>query len=167
MLGDETLQIALLRFGKGIVSGAEIGKLRPAAHRWNGAGIKQRRESRGRAEGTVGVPQPIAHLVQPAGAVGVPDFIALGQVGDIGNLGGYAELRARTVFLDRGLQRAEPPGKAQVLFGAEVLIGKDQHAVGPKGLFDLVQVHFGDRLGQIDIAHLGGKTRSDRIDDQI
>ena len=103
------------------------------------------------------MPQPVAELKLPQPVVLVPDLAIRGQVGDIGDFFAHPQ---RLPGHDRGhaaLERTEDLREVEMLLSREGLGGEDQHAVLGEGGANRLFIGGRERLGQVDIANLGGK----------
>src|SRR5215831_11806373 len=162
MLGHERLQAALHWFGQRVVSRALVGEFSVTADRGDRARIKQRRPRRHPLERIVGVPHPSAQLETPSPAFLGPDLVFEIEIGNIGNFLTDAQRRVLAMHPNRYIEQAEMARKIEMLVLREMLIGEDQHRVFRKSIVDGGVIGWLDRLRQIDIADLSGKTRRDR-----
>ena len=104
------------------------------------------------------MPQPVAELQLAQPAVRLPELVLVVQVGDVGDVLAHAQDLVR----HRGLQHrlvhlAEVAGEGDVLLLGQVLVGKDQHGVGPERLLQRFQHLRRQRARKVDVADLGGE----------
>jgi hypothetical protein len=86
------------------------------------------------------------------------------EVGNVGKLGAYAQLRILAKQCDRGFEWPEVPGEIEMLVRREMLLGENQYSIFGEGVFDGRKVGRLDWLRQIDIADFGGEAGRDRTD---
>ena len=143
----QPLKPAFHLWSQGIIGRSHISVFRVRVDRRDDSG-KQHGVAAGRVlEGRVRVPEPIAQAVHALAVVGLIDFSARVEVGDIGQC-----LVAQAAFLERadpglGVQPAvQALRKGQVLLVREVLVAEDEQGV---------LVHAGANLQQrLRVSHL-------------
>ena len=114
-----------------------------------------------RAEGAVGVPQPVTELKEPHSILVRHDVAVLVEVGKIG------DARAQPLFLafsdmTRRLiafELAEMAGKRDLLFISDVLVAKDQHGIPVHPGLDRSHLLPGERFAAIDALDFADKYR--------
>ena len=101
------------------------------------------------------MPEPVAELEHATTAVGAPDPVLDGEVGDVGNLRAMPQRLVLAVDADGLLVRAEQAREGQVLFLVQRLAREDEHRVVRESRADLPLVLGRQRPGQVDTADLG------------
>ena len=164
MLGHQARDAPLGRLGQRIVGRAHVGELGLAADRRDRAGMQHRAIGRQALERGIGVPQPVAEIVEPLAVVGVEDAVLGVEIADIGHVLVQAQLVVLARLEDGGLERPEIAREGELALVVELLVGKDQHGVLGEGGADGGEIVGRERPAERDIAHFGGEIRRDRLD---
>ena len=150
-----------------VVGGAHVGELGLAvaarARPRHAMRVEHRQRRRDAAERAVGMPQPVAELVEAARVV-APAHLVLGvEVGDVGDLGPQPALDVGGAAA-RQFELAEIARERHLAFVVEVLAAEHQHRVAIDRRIERRDRRGVDRLADIEPRHLGGEQRMQLAD---
>src|ERR1700722_20947551 len=155
VLANEILDFRLRLVIESVIGGANIREFRLAAASRNGSPGQQRIARCDRAEGAVGMPQPITELEKPDAIVRIHQRAISRQVGEIGNAGAKTFLLALAdmTWGFVALEIAEARGEGELLLVRQRLIAKDEHGVSRHALADGGDIFGRERFGATDVGH--------------
>jgi hypothetical protein len=107
--------------GQRFPGSAQIGEFGFAAAPWHVVGVKHGQGRRNPAKGAIGMPEPVAELIEPARVVSSAQSVVLVEVRYVGDLGAQSPLPARSSTARR-LDLAEMPGEGELPLVVEMLV---------------------------------------------